>query len=176
MQTYQADMQRRIQEIQLTSFEQEQFARHNRPIKIAALSEDWCIDCLMTLPIMEQITAAAPAMELRIFTRSKWPILKEYYNGRGIMSIPVYSFLDENFEEVGVFVERPQMVHQKMSEWKATHPEIDEIRRSFSMSSEEKSSRLARIRLGLQAEMEGWYRDSCQAGLVSEVTALLGLA
>jgi hypothetical protein len=130
----------------------------------------------MTLPIMEQIASSAPHMELRIFSRSKWPVLKEFYNGREIMSIPVYAFLDEHFEEIGLFIERPQLVHQKMSEWKAAHPEIDEIRRSFSMSSEEKSSKLAKIRLGLQAEMEGWYRDTCQASMVSEVAGLLGLA
>lgn len=176
MQTYQADMQRRIQEIELTPFEKERLSRVERPVKIVALSEDWCVDCLMTLPIMEQIAASAPAMELRIFSRSKWPGLKEYFNGRGIMAIPVYLFLDEKFDEIGVFVERPQAVHQKMSAWKAAHPEIEDIRRSFSMSSEEKSARLAKIRLDLQTAMESWYRETCQSGMVAEIAALLGLA
>ncbi len=175
MQTYQTDMQRRISEIKLKPFELEKFAQYTRAMKIVALSEDWCIDCLMTLPIMDQIAAATPGMELRIFSRSKWPALKEYYNGRGIMSIPVYSFLDENFAEVGTFIERPKLAYQKMDEWKAAHPEIDEIRRSAKMTSAEKSGLLAKIRLELQAEMEAWYREVCQSGMVAEVAGVLGL-
>lgn len=175
MQTYQADMQRRIGEVQLLPAEMERFARFPRQVKITALSEDWCIDCLMTLPVMALIAAATPGMELRIFSRSKWPALKEYYNRRGIMAIPVYSFLNENFEEVGTFIERPQLAYQKMGEWKAAHPEIEELRRSASLSSEEKSNQLAKIRLGLQAEMEGWYREGCQSGIVAEVAGILGM-
>jgi thiol-disulfide isomerase/thioredoxin len=175
MQTYQADMQRRISAVQLKPSEMEKFAQISRPVKITALSEDWCIDCLMTLPIMAQIAEATPGMELRIFSRSKWPALKEYYNGRGIMAIPVYSFLDENYAEIGTFIERPQLAYQKMGEWKASHPEIEEIRRSASISSEEKSSQLAKIRLILQSEMEGWYREVCQSGMVAEVAGVLGL-
>jgi hypothetical protein len=175
MQTYQADMQRRIDEVRLTSQEITRLGQYRQPVKIAALSEDWCIDCLMTLPIMAQITAAAPNLELRIFSRSKWPQLKEFNNGRGIMSIPTYSFLTPDFQEFGILVERPQIVHQMLGDWKAAHPEIEAIRRSATLSSEDKSTRLAQIRLQMQAEMEGWYRDTCQSALVDEVVAILNI-
>jgi thiol-disulfide isomerase/thioredoxin len=175
MQTYQADMLRRMEAVRLDRSERIRLSHNHRTIKIVALSEDWCIDCLMTLPIIAQIVEAAPGMELRIFSRSKWPALKEYYNQRGVMAIPVYSFLDESFEEFASFVERPQTAHVKLDAWKATHPEIDKIRRSFSMSSVEKKARLAAIRAEMQIEMEGWYADECQSGMIAEVAALLGL-
>jgi hypothetical protein len=175
MQAYQTDMQRRIDEVRLKPQEIARLRQYKQPVKIAVLSEDWCIDCLMTLPIMAQIAVAALTLELRIFSRSKWPQLKEFNNGRGIMSIPTYSFLTPDFKEFGVLVERPQMAHQMLSDWKKAHPETEEIRRSATISSEEKSARLAQIRLQMQVEMEGWYRDACQSALVDEVAAILGI-
>ncbi len=175
MQAYQADMLRRLDEVRLKPDEIIRLSQINRPIKIAGLCDDWCIDCLMTIPIMGQIAAAAPGMELRIFSRNKWPILKEYYNQRGVMAIPVFSFLYESYDEFATFVERPQNAHVKLAAWKAAHPEIEEIRRSFSLSSAEKKARLARIRVEMQSEMEGWYADECQSGMVAEVAAILGV-
>ncbi len=175
MLTFQTDMRRRIATVRLCESDIARLRQANRPVKIATLSEDWCVDCLMTLPIMDQIAAATPMLELRIFSRSKWPMLKEYFNGCGIMSIPVYAFLDEDYEVLGTFVERPQPVYQKLAEWKAAHPEVEETRRSATISSEEKSARIAHFRLQLQAAMEGWYEQDCQSALVAEVVALLGI-
>ncbi len=175
METYQEDMQRRLKEVRLADAELECFSHVQVPVKIAGLCEDWCIDCLMTIPIMAQIAAAAPGIELRIFSRNKWPTLKEHYNQQGIMAIPVFSFLDESYEEFAKFIERPQTVHVKLNAWKDAHPEIEEIRRSFSMSSSEKKARLASIRIDMQKEMEDWYANECQSGMVAEVEALLGI-
>lgn len=175
MQANQADMRRRITQVTLSPADAARLSKFNRPVKVTALSEDWCIDCLMTLPIMAQIAACVPDMELRVFTRSKWPMMKDYYNRRGIMSIPAYSFLDEDFEEFATFIERPKLVYQKMDAWKAAHPEADEIRRSATLTSDEKSALLAEIRRRLQCEMEGWYAADCQSAMVAEVAALLGV-
>ncbi len=173
MQAHQADMRRRMAEVHLSVDDAARLRRIERPVKITALSEDWCVDCLMTLPIMAQIAACIPGAELRIFTRSKWPAMKEYYNGRGIMSIPAYSFLDDQFSEFATFIERPQLVYGKVDAWKAAHPEADEIRRSATMTSDEKSARLAQIRRQLQDDMEGWYAADCQSAMVAEVAELL---
>ena len=175
MQAYQTDMQRRLQEVRLTEDERMRLNGYHRPVKIVGLCEDWCIDCLMTLPIMAQIAAAAPGTELRIFSRNKWPALKEHYNQQGVMAIPVFSFLDESYEEFAKFVERPQTAHTRLNDWKAAHPEIDEIRRSFSLSSADKKARLASIRIDMQKEMEDWYANECQSGMVAEVASLLGI-
>jgi hypothetical protein len=175
MKTYQADMIRRLDSVRLCPEEIAHLRQFTHPVKITALSEDWCVDCLMTLPIMAQIASALPQGELRIFSRSKWLCLKEYYNQREIMAIPAFSFLDEQFQELGVFVERPQMLYPKMDAWKAAHPEIEAVRKSATLSSEEKSAHLAEIRLQLQAEMENWYASGCQSAVVAEVAALLGI-
>ncbi len=173
MQAHQADMRRRMAGVQLSPSDTARLGQIIRPLRITALSEDWCIDCLMTLPIMAQIAANIPGAELRIFTRAKWPAMKEYYNSRGIMSIPAYSFLDDQFNEFATFVERPKLVYQKVDTWKAAHPEADEIRRSATLTSDEKSARLAQIRRQLQDDMEGWYAQDCQSAMVTEVVTLL---
>ena len=175
MHTYQVDMQRRLKDVSLDSADRVRLSKNRRPVKIAALCEDWCIDCLMTLPIMAQIAEIAPGLELRIFSRKLWPSLKEYHNQRGVMAIPAFSFLTESFAEFAVFVERPQSAHKKLNSWKAAHPEIDEIRRSASLSSAEKKAHLAGIRTEMQAEMEAWYAEECQSGMVAEVAELLGI-
>jgi hypothetical protein len=175
MQANQADMRRRMAEVKLAPADVARLQRFKRLVKVSVLSEEWCVDCLMTLPIMTQIAATVPGMELHVFPRSKWPMLKEYYHSRGIMSVPTYSFLDENFVEFATFIERPQLVHQKMNTWKTAHPEADEIRRSATLTSDEKSSLLADIRHRLQCEMEGWYAADCQSAMVAEVAALLGV-
>ena len=176
MKTYQEDMRRRLSEVQLTAADLAQLSSLPQGLKISALSEDWCIDCLMTLPIMNLLAEAVPGTELRIFSRGKWPELKEHYNSRGIMSLPVYSFLGADFGEKAVFIERPQSAHEKIAAWKAAHPEMEEVRRSFSLSSAEKSARLAKFKLELQAEMEAWYHDTCQAAMIAEICSALGSA
>lgn len=175
MKKNQAEMRQRKDRILLSQPECSRISQVNRPVKIACLSEDWCVDCLMTLPIMNRIAACASNMELRIFSRERWQILKAYFNQRGIMAVPAYAFLDPDLHEFATFVERPQPVYARVTEWKAAHPEMEEIRLSATISSEEKSARLAEYRAQLQAAMEAWYEESCQSAMVAEVAALLGV-
>jgi len=175
MQTYRADMERRMAEVHLTVEDSTRLQQLQRPVKLAVLSEDWCIDCLMTLPIAAQMAAVAPTLEMRIFSRNKWWVLKEFFNERGIMAIPVYAFLTPEFEEFATFVERPQPATERLNAWKAAHPEVDELRRSFSLTNQQKSARLATIRQGMQVEMEEWYRNAFQSAMVAEFATLLGI-
>lgn len=168
-------MQERYSRICLLPEECESFTKMEKPVKMAVMTEEWCTDCLMNLPILARIADAAPRMELRIFIRKDWPELRAYYQGLGIHSIPVATFLDENFNLLSHWIERPQAAHERLNAWKAAHPEIEEIRRRFDLSSEQKRAMLKEINDRLLVEMETWYDGGLQSETIREVGNLLGL-
>jgi thiol-disulfide isomerase/thioredoxin len=165
----------RYNRICLLPEECEEFTRLEKPIYMAVMTEEWCPDCLMNLPILARIADAAPRMELRIFIRRDWPGLRAYYAGLNIHSIPVATFLDEHFEVQYHWVERPQAAHERLNAWKAAHPEIEEIRRRFDLTSEQKRMMLKEINDHLLIEMETWYDSGLQRETIREVGELLGL-
>lgn len=168
-------MRERYNRVCLLPEECEAFTRLEKPYYMAVMTEEWCTDCLMNLPILARIVDSAPRMELRIFIRKDWPALRAYYTGLNIHSIPVATLLDEKFSLLSQWVERPQAAHARLDAWKAAHPEIDEIRRRFDLSSEQKRAMLKEINERLLVEMESWYDGGLQSETIREVGELLGL-
>lgn len=175
MSQHQKAMRERYGRICLLPEECAQFTRLEKPIRIAVMTEEWCPDCLMNLPILARIAEAAPRMELRIFIRRDWPDLRTYYTGLNIVSIPVATLMDENYRVLSHWVERPQAAHERLNAWKAAHPEIEEIRRRFDLSSDQKRAMLKEINDRLLVEMESWYDGGLQSETIREVGELLGL-
>ena len=149
------------------------FARFTAPLHALVLTEDWCGDSVMNLPILARIVEAAPGMDLNIWMRSQSPQLNEYYQARGITHIPFLTLLDANWSEIGTWVERPQPAHERIREWMAAHPEIAAIREATDLAPEEKRLRLRQVTAGLLAEMDGWYADGLQQATVNEIKTLL---
>lgn len=129
----------------------------------------------MNLPVIARIADAASQMELKIFIRKDWPDLRAYYTEQNIPSIPVATFLDENFEVLSTWIERPQAAHRRLQAWKAAHPEVEEIRRRSDLTSEEKKLLLKEINERLLVEMESWYDNGLQSETIGEVADLLGV-
>jgi hypothetical protein len=175
MTSHKAEMVRRLRDITLTPGEIQALGKLKKHIRLAVLTEDWCSDCLMNLPIVAKI-AEAGKMELRIFPRAGHPDLVIFFEERGIEAIPVFWFGDEDFEELGVYVERPQKAHDRIAEWQAEHPEGKAIRENNQLSAEEKKERLKPIRAAFLKEMESWYNQGgLQGEVVKEVRAILGV-
>jgi hypothetical protein len=174
MKTYHPEMARRLREVTLAQANREFFAKLDAPIHVLVMTEDWCGDSLMNLPILARIVEASSRMDLQIFVRAESPELKEYYAAQGIKAIPVFTFLDAAFdEEIGTWVERPQAAHARLHEWLAAHSEIDELRRDTTLSDAERRQ-LPRAKLGAMViEMETWYADEWQQETVNEIKALL---
>ncbi len=168
-------MQARYKRICLLPEECEEFTRLEKQIQMVVMTEEWCPDCLMNLPVLARIADAAPKMELRIFIRKDWPQLRAYYTSLGIHSIPVATLLDEEFSVLAHWVERPQAAHQRLNDWKAAHPEIEEVRMRFDLSAEQKRALLKEINDRLLVEMESWYDGGLQSETIREVGELLGL-
>jgi hypothetical protein len=87
------------------------FKRLPRPLDVLVLAEDWCGDVIDNLPILGQLAAESGKLNLRIFLRDQHPDLMDNYLNRGeFHSIPVFVFFDDDFHEIGRFIERPESV------------------------------------------------------------------
>lgn len=168
-------MRHRYEKVCQAVKECQEFTGYEKQVYIAVMTEEWCTDCLMNLPILARIADVSPCMELRIFIRKDWPELRAYYTEQDIHSIPVATFMDENFNILGHWIERPQTAHKRLSEWKAAHPEIEEVRRRFDLSAEQKREMLKEINDRLLVEMESWYDSGLQNDTIKEVANLLGV-
>lgn len=175
MTQHQNIMRRRMETVQLEPDEIERLRGLETPRYLVIMTEDWCSDCLMVLPVLVRIAQAAANMEVRIFVRREWQILRAYYHGQDIPSIPVATFLDENFQPLATWIERPHAGHERLAAWKTAHPEVELTRKRADLSSEEKRTLLKDILDQLLIEMEQWYAEGLQSETVREITELLGL-
>jgi hypothetical protein len=173
MQTHQAAIQHRLREVTLPEADRADFARLTSLIRALVMTEDWCGDGVMNLPILARIVEAAPGMEMRVFIRSQAPDLNDHYVTCGITHIPVFTFLDADFHEIGTWVERPQAAHDRVKAWLAAHPEVDAISGDPALTDEERQAKLRAIGEGMLTEMEGWYADGLQQATVEELKSLL---
>lgn len=173
MDVNQSAMQRRNHSVQLTSAEIERLAALTAQRRILVLTEEWCTDCLMNLPILARLAEAAPAIEIRFFIRKDWPELRTYFNSRDIFSLPTVQIMDAQFTPLAVWVERPQAAHQSLADWKAAHPEVERTRRRADLTSDQKREMLRAANERLLTEMEGWYDQRLQSETVREVAEVL---
>jgi hypothetical protein len=77
-------------------------------VKALALAEDWCPDVVANLPIVARIAEAMLGSELRIFPRDEnLDIMDQYLFKDKYRSVPTIIFFDQDFRELGRWVERP---------------------------------------------------------------------
>jgi hypothetical protein len=124
------------------------FRRLPRPLNVLVLAEDWCGDVIANTPIIGRIAAESGKLNLRVFLRDQNPDLMDQYLKDGqYKSIPVFAFFDDEFNEVGQFVERPDSVTElraeKRREIYARHPEFGSPDAPIDQLPEEVRTRLA---------------------------------
>ncbi|HEX6314417.1 MAG TPA: thioredoxin family protein [Gemmatimonadaceae bacterium] len=80
--------------------------------RLLAISEDWCGDCVSTLPIVARLAEAA-GLEFRVVERDPNPELMDAHLTSGTRSIPVLIVLDDAYRERGWWGPRPA----KLQRW-----------------------------------------------------------
>jgi hypothetical protein len=76
-------------------------------LHVLVIGEPWSGDVLYFLPPLVQLAAVA-GWEVRIFHRDQHPDMILPYRKDGLYhSIPVFVFYDQNFNELGNWIERP---------------------------------------------------------------------
>jgi hypothetical protein len=97
-----------------------------RPLDVLAIGSDWCYDVLTNLPVLARLARESGNLNLRIFDRDENPDLRDQFMNGPYQSIPVFVFFDEDFNEIGHWIERPKSVTQlradKRREVYATNP------------------------------------------------------
>ena len=131
-----------------------------RPLRIVAVVEDWCGDVVANLPVVARLAQeVGPALELRCFIKDENRDLIDLYLNRGrFESIPVFAFFDEEWREVGVFIERPVAVTERreddLREIYAEHPEFGSPDESPSLLPDESRELLKSILGRASQELE----------------------
>src|SRR6266851_7265665 len=101
------------------------------PLNVLALAEDWCGDVVANLPILGRLVAESNGkLNVRVLLRDQEPgskVMDEHLNKGQFKSIPTVIFLDGDFNELGVWIERPASVtklrEEKRQAQYAQHPE-----------------------------------------------------
>ncbi len=132
---------------------------HVAPLSFLILTEDWCGDAVVNVPVVVRLAEALPNVRLRLFVRSQHAELQDMYAAEGVLHIPVISIFDGNGQEVARFVEQTPEVRAYKEAWLARFPEASAWRTSTDPAERRRWQRLM-IRL-LQELIEqyesGWW-------------------
>ena len=84
------------------------------PLNVLALAEDWCGDVVANLPILGKLAHESNGkLNVRVLLRDQEPgtkVMDAHLNRGQFKSIPTVIFLDGDFNEVGIWIERPESV------------------------------------------------------------------
>jgi len=89
------------------------FAGLPRPLNVLVLAEDWCGDVIANLPVLGRLAAESGKLNLSIFLRDQnTDIMDQYLKDGQHRSIPVFVFFDQDFRELGHWIERPDRISE----------------------------------------------------------------
>jgi hypothetical protein len=90
----------------LTEDERKYFSGVTKVKYALMLAENWCGDVHRNSPLIAHICEAMPGCDLRVFFRDKETDLRDTFLNNGYQSIPVVVFFDQDWNEVGRWIER----------------------------------------------------------------------
>lgn len=155
------------------------FQQLPKPLHVVALAEDWCGDVINNLPVLGRLAEASGKLEVRIFLRDQNLDLMDQYLKQGqFRSIPVFVFFNENFQELGHWIERPARIHELLMAMRshlfATDPALAGVApdTSPSLMSEEARNRLMQA----NADFRAAHKVESDQEVVRELRALVARA
>jgi hypothetical protein len=93
------------------------FKSLKKPVNVLMLAEDWCGDVIANTPIVGRIASEVDTLNLRVFLRDQNEDLMNQFLKEGkYKSIPAVVFFDDEFNELGRFIERPDSVTKLRAE------------------------------------------------------------
>ena len=145
-----------------------------RPVKVLVLAEDWCGDVIANLPVLGRLAEESDKLDVRIFLRDQNDdIMQRYLNKGQFKSIPVFVFFDDNFRELGHWIERPAAVTEvrakRRKEIFAGHPEFGSPDAPVDQLAED-------VRVRLQAELVKIQHDTMKFANAEVVRELREIA
>jgi hypothetical protein len=147
-------------DVQLTLEDAQAFRDVPRPINVMVLAEDWCGDVVANVPIVGRLEQASNGkLKVRIHLRDQEPgstIMDQYLNKGQFKSIPTLIFLDQDFNELGVWVERPDSVTRVREEKRQAlyqqHPEWGDPSKPIAELPEDIRTRVQQSTAAMRSE------------------------
>ena len=108
------------------------FAGLPEPLNVLAIGEDWCGDVIANFPVLGKLAEQSGKLNLRVFLRDEnLDIMDQYLKSGEFRSIPVFVFFDQEFNELGYWIERPAKMTELQSEMRgklyATDPILSKV-------------------------------------------------
>jgi hypothetical protein len=133
------------------------FTNLPQTLHVLVLAEDWCGDVIDNLPVLGRLAQESGKLDLRIFLRDQHPDLMDQYLNQGqFRSIPVFALLDDSFQELGRFIERPASVTERRAQRRRElhdgHPEYGDPQASISQLPEEARAGLMQAMASMREE------------------------
>ena len=162
--------ERRIATTAFTDAEREAF--QGRPLRILALTEDFCGDSAQFIPPLIRLAEELDNVEIRLLLRDQHrEFVSGYVREDGYQAIPVLILLSENGDEIGYLVERPARVNDALAtetrRFASENPHLEGVNRTYDKMAPE--TRLAvrdnsdRFRDGRQDEWTRWLLEDLSA-------------
>lgn len=150
-------------------------------VNVVVIAEDWCGDVIANVPTIGQLAAKTGKLDLRVFLRDQNTDLIDQYLKEGLYrAIPVLVFFDEDFRELGHWIERPAIVNQRQSamldDLYANDPGMQGVVRGTSPAEmpDEARTRLSQAQSAFRDDI----RETAKSEMVREIRELVsqGLA
>lgn len=127
-------------------------------LNVLVLAEDWCGDVVANLPILGRLANEVGTLDVRIFYRDQnLDLMERWLNQGKYQSIPVIVFYDQQFRELGHWIERPASVTERRAAERkrifAAHPEFGSPDAPIDQLPED-------VRTRLQAELQKMREDT----------------
>ncbi|WP_069651033.1 thioredoxin family protein [Caloranaerobacter ferrireducens] len=94
----------------------------DKKIKVLVCAEIWCPDCMINVPVLEKIRQYNDNIDISIVEKDGNEDFFIKYSEEDRVKIPTFVFFDENFKELGSFVEHPKKIKDIIS--KGNQPNI----------------------------------------------------
>ena len=130
-------------EIHLSADDVKFFGALSEPIRALVISEDWCPDCALNVPVLMQIADAAPRLEVRFVGRDDNLDVLEHTKKGERKAIPTFLFFDFGWDLTGHWIERPASVDARLAEWDASQPAPSEPDRTHDVWRQYRQQRSA---------------------------------
>jgi hypothetical protein len=150
-----------------------------RPLNVLALAEDWCGDVVANLPVLGRLAEESQGkLNVRILLRDQEPgsqVMDQYLNKGQYKSIPTVIFLDGDFKEVGVWIERPDSVTRLREERRQAlyqqHPQWGDPSKPIAELDEETRTQIQQATAAMRAETRPFANSEVVRELVGVATS-----
>jgi Thioredoxin len=167
-------------EVELKPEDVQVFRDLPQSINVMTLAEDWCGDVVANVPVLGRLAQASNGkLNVRIHLRDQEPgsqIMDQYLNKGQFKSIPTLIFLDGNFRELGVWIERPDSVTKLREERRQAlykqHPEWGDPSKPIAELPEEIRTQVQQATAAMRTETKPF----ANAEVVRELREVVGRA